>query len=123
MDYRELYQEATGRRLKPTAHVHHLDGNHENNKLSNLLAMPSTLHGRFHYLRSQLTDALKNYLDMMNYLDGRNPGGYDYSSMMAEYENVREEMHFWKCVKDSLLGSSFSFMGKADISMVYEDER
>lgn len=54
VDYRREYEKHLGFILPKEMHVHHLDHNRENNGIQNLVAIPSELHGRYHFLERQL---------------------------------------------------------------------
>lgn len=46
--YRKIMEEHLGRKLTKDEHVHHIDGNPENNELSNLMVVSNAEHGRIH---------------------------------------------------------------------------
>lgn len=48
MDYRKLYKEHYHIEFDNTYAVHHIDGNRDNNNISNLLLMPRDLHALWH---------------------------------------------------------------------------
>ena len=47
-EYRFMMEEHLGRSLCPEEHVHHIDGNHENNALENLIVLTKSAHHRLH---------------------------------------------------------------------------
>lgn len=49
VDYRRLYERHLGRVLEKGVHVHHIDHNRLNNSISNLVAIPASLHGQYHF--------------------------------------------------------------------------
>lgn len=52
-DYRTKYKKYYGINFNSKKYViHHLDLNHKNNDIENLLLLPSELHGRYHYYLS-----------------------------------------------------------------------
>lgn len=51
-DYRKLMEQELGRELNSLEVVHHKDGNHFNNKLSNLEILSRQEHNLFHLLKS-----------------------------------------------------------------------
>ena len=52
--HRRIAEEVLGRKLKTNEVVHHVDLDPDNNKLSNLMIMSRSMHGRLHaYIRAQ----------------------------------------------------------------------
>ena len=47
-NYRQYYKEYYGIEFGKGFAVHHIDMNRENNEISNLLLIPSTIHNKFH---------------------------------------------------------------------------
>jgi hypothetical protein len=47
-DYRKFYEEQTNCGIQLYWDVHHLDLNHDNNDFDNLLAIPRSLHRKYH---------------------------------------------------------------------------
>lgn len=52
MDYRKLYADHYGITLPDGFDIHHIDGDRENNDISNLLLLPSMLHQWYHFFKS-----------------------------------------------------------------------
>lgn len=48
-NYRKIYEDATGHKIPVRFHVHHIDMNHYNNDILNLVSIPRSLHRRYHY--------------------------------------------------------------------------
>lgn len=48
MDYRKIYAEHYGIRIPKDYDIHHIDLNHDNNNLENLILIPHELHMRLH---------------------------------------------------------------------------
>jgi hypothetical protein len=53
-NYRLKYKRYYGVEFDSNYDVHHIDGNHENNKISNLLLLPKDLHQKYHELTQKL---------------------------------------------------------------------
>lgn len=47
-NYRQYYKEYYNIDFDKTFAIHHIDGNRDNNDISNLLLLPSDIHDRFH---------------------------------------------------------------------------
>lgn len=48
MNYRKFYEEQLNIKLSKDFDIHHIDYNHSNNSLDNLVALPHKLHQRLH---------------------------------------------------------------------------
>lgn len=56
--YRGLVERKLGRCLNPTEVIHHIDGNHENNSIENLLITNNKEHKKLHYQLEKLSRLL-----------------------------------------------------------------
>lgn len=56
-DYRKLYKEHYGIDFGSEYVIHHIDENRNNNDISNLILIPSTLHSQFHGVMQELRHA------------------------------------------------------------------
>lgn len=54
MNYRKFYKEYYQIEFDNSFHIHHIDGNRENNNINNLLLLPKKLHQQYHFLKSKL---------------------------------------------------------------------
>ena len=48
--YRKYFQDYYGIKLNKNYDIHHIDLNHENNQISNLMILPKKLHNKYHIL-------------------------------------------------------------------------
>ena len=48
-DYRKLYKEYYGIDFDNNFEIHHIDFNHNNNEISNLVLLPKKLHRQYHF--------------------------------------------------------------------------
>lgn len=53
-NYRLKYKRYYGIEFDSKYDVHHIDGNHENNNISNLILLPKDLHQKYHELTQKL---------------------------------------------------------------------
>lgn len=68
-EHRLVMEKHIGRYLKPTEVVHHIDGNKENNNLSNLaLFLNQSAHAKFHYILNNINgiNKLKGGINKQN---------------------------------------------------------
>jgi hypothetical protein len=61
---REFVAGALGRRLKNWEHIHHIDGNHSNDGLDNLVVIPRGTHQQIHRAESPAFGPEKIYLSV-----------------------------------------------------------
>lgn len=59
-NYRKIYSEHYGIVIEKGYVIHHMDGNRENNKVSNLLLLPSKLHSKYHFYKNIIESWDKN---------------------------------------------------------------
>ena len=52
--HRYLMEQTLGRKLLRTEHVHHIDGNKENNSLENLVVMSKAEHAKLHHRQGDI---------------------------------------------------------------------
>lgn len=58
MGFRQKYKKETGLRFPDSVHVHHIDCNHKNNKITNLVNIPRLTHLRYHYIINRVRDII-----------------------------------------------------------------
>ena len=101
MNYRKLYEQAFGIKIPSDYDVHHLDFDHSNNDLSNLLLLPRKLHQEIHKFERENGLIIKN-------ADGR----FNFSSQLGaaiiarackEYEFIANLMEDWLFCKEAEL--------------------
>lgn len=94
--HRLIAPRALGRPLGPYEVIHHRDGNHRNNALSNLLVLPSQRHHvafEFH-LRRQRRGMLSLFPELLETREGYCPGSLWKALLLGDClptENVRDE--------------------------------
>lgn len=55
MNYRKLFSNHYGIEIPKKYDIHHIDLNHENNSIENLMILPAALHKRYHFLKNIVT--------------------------------------------------------------------
>lgn len=61
MNYRKIYEIALKEKVPKDFDVHHIDLNHENNDIKNLVAIPKTLHQKFHKCVNEIEQIRNNF--------------------------------------------------------------
>lgn len=59
-NYRRDYEIYLGSFIPANYHVHHIDHDRDNNLFSNLVAIPNSLHGRYHFYERISASLLRN---------------------------------------------------------------
>lgn len=62
-NYRDFYKEALKVDFGAEMHIHHIDGNRDNNTLGNLVALPKELHQRYHFFKNGI-HSFKGYFNL-----------------------------------------------------------
>jgi len=82
MGYKKIYEEYIGQTVPLDFHVHHMDGNHENNDINNLIAIPKELHEFLHSIRYIISFPIYKELGE------------------AREKLIKQELEYWKIFKD-----------------------
>lgn len=104
MDYREKYKKHYGISFGDEYDVHHLDFNHQNDDMENLLLLPKRLHHQYHFAISKLpVENGKLALEV-------SIGGYDELtsfalSALVDLAQAMKECREWKDFKSHLDGN------------------
>lgn len=87
-NYRKIYSDYYGVEIPKGFHIHHIDGNRENNHPHNLLAIPEYVHQRYHIALTQLQPCILNggLIDFNYYL---------YEESIENLYNATKDMYFW----------------------------
>ena len=92
MDYRILYEEKTKTKIPKNFDIHHIDGNRNNNEITNLVALPKKIHSKYHELSLQFKN--KNFKPNIEILSIFS-NGYGFNSYYKLCYNK-----FYKIYKD-----------------------
>lgn len=96
-DYRKLFKESYNINFNKNYEIHHIDLNHENNSIDNLMILPKNLHSQYHYL----LNAVGNMDDVFivtfySKIHGSCINGDNYNlSMCEELIKVLRECNKW----------------------------
>lgn len=82
LHYRAKYKKYIGE-IPYNYHIHHINENHNDDRLINLIAIPATLHGKYHFHKNSIGELkVKEVVEYGNY----------YVSQVTEYYNVYNEI-------------------------------
>lgn len=96
MDYRKFYREVVC--AIPTGFdIHHLDEDKKNNKIPNLLMLPSELHQQYHDAKTRLNYLFSNAptSEITSILDRGNNWNSIFLDSLKEFEEIRKECSKW----------------------------
>ena len=99
MNYREKYKQHYGVEFGPEYEVHHLDLNHQNDDIENLLLLPRKLHRQYHFALARLpmTDSrLDVDLKIRGILDGGQAMNAYILSALSDFVDVYHKCQDWK---------------------------
>lgn len=98
-DYRKLYFEHYGMSDPgPEFDIHHIDLNHDNNEIDNLIMLPQRVHHKYHMCVSYfggVLDKTKLTFDAKINIQGN---GYA-RSMLRKLSDVMDEIEEWRLIK------------------------
>lgn len=100
MNYRDKYKKHYNINFDRNFDIHHLDFNHENNEMSNLLLLPKQLHEQYHRLVNALRGE-NGKITISCRIVMENGTNYEVQ-MMRQFCEVMEEIQKWKLYKVEL---------------------
>lgn len=106
MDYRKFYEQQTKRKVPSDFDVHHIDLNHENNDINNLVAIPKELHIEFHSTYNHIYLPVDKSELLPQGLLGKKGNGFNwfvFRQFELYYKNC-EAVSEWIDYRDSLRG-------------------
>lgn len=93
-NYREKYKRYYGITFGKEYAIHHIDGNRENNDISNLLLLPTKLHSRYHASRDIFLSYAKDGLCLDLTYSGACLRGLQFYQL-DDLRNVLSELQEW----------------------------
>lgn len=99
MDYRKIYAERYGIVIPEGYDIHHVDLNHDNNDIANLLLMPHGLHMRLHKCIQSGISTIAQEALRFEYC-GMPAHCSSSSEILKEYAEVYAEVFYWSAAKD-----------------------
>lgn len=98
-DFRKYYEEYYNIKISPEFDIHHIDLNHSNNNIDNLIMIPKILHNKYHYLINQLGGLDNNSkLSVLGKINILNGNAYDVD-LMKEFCEVMIDLRKWTNLK------------------------
>ena len=92
MNYRKFYENQYKVKLNKNFDIHHIDYNHNNNDITNLVALPKELHHRLHNAYNEYIQWCSNYsLDDIRLHTGALCSHTMFIESLTEYLNIVEE--------------------------------
>jgi len=99
MNYRKLYEKYFGIKIPPEFDIHHIDFNHENNNIENLILLPKSLHQRIH--KSFLFNGGTNTQDLFKYGCCANQlWDSILSQSLMEAAQIYKDLQFWAACRE-----------------------
>lgn len=104
MDYRSFYFEKVGSYdFKMSFDIHHIDGNRRNNKIENLVALPTEIHRLYHLRHSDLwpIDKFKETKGILTKGHRYLPAAFE---LLRKYMDIHNVVCQWIDYRDFKLG-------------------
>lgn len=88
-NYRAIYRKHYGQ-IPMTFDIHHIDGNHKNDRPENLVAVPEIVHRNYH----QAQDRLRPYMDKtLRDLTAKNM--VKIMQILQKYTELQDQIDYW----------------------------
>ena len=97
MNYRKLYERHYGIKIPLGFHIHHIDGNRENNEIRNLILLPGKVHSELHLVRTSLLGFRDD--DIMKMLNSPHNLQWFKAQFMSLVE-IMPDLEFWTIAKE-----------------------
>ena len=97
-DFRRYYEEYYNIKIPEEFDIHHIDFNHSNNAIDNLIMIPKILHNKYHYIVTQLGGLENNRLSVYGKINILNGNAYDID-LMKDFCEVMIEIRKWTNLK------------------------
>ena len=123
--YRKDYQEFYGIELSSDMDIHHIDGNHKNNDMDNLIAIPSSLHAKLHAALAALDTYASSTLGFyirqgvkFSAMGGASCGLATLCREIPRLESILDEVRVWGILRDRKYYGNYCGETKQKITMV-----
>lgn len=96
--YRKKYEEECNIKIPKDYDIHHIDLNHKNNDIMNLVMLPKKLHNKYHSLLGQINNEYKLIKNLQSVIEKGN-GINDYI-VNEQHNNEKNFVKVWyECQK------------------------
>lgn len=100
MDYRKKYKKHYHINFSDKYEIHHIDLNHNNNDINNLLLIPKELHHRYHETLNSINfDKITLIKEIRGYTEKGNNNNWYIAEKIFEFSKIYSECQIWKDYK------------------------
>ena len=99
MDYRKKYKDYFKIQFSKEYDIHHIDFNHKNNDIENLLLLPKDLHQRLHKVKINYGPFLDRQINVFSDIDSQ-LGCSIMAEAMLEISKIYDELQIWASMKE-----------------------
>ena len=103
-NYINIYKKATNKIIPIGYDIHHINLNHNDNNISNLVMFPKDLHNKYHTLLLRLPKDLNFRTELTSIIAGGNAYNKKTLNDLINFIYVWEECCKWVDYRDYLLG-------------------
>lgn len=100
MDYRKKYKDFFKIQFGKQYDIHHIDFNHENNNIENLLLLPKDLHKRLHKAKTDYGAFIDNEQNVFSDINNQVSCSI-LSKALHETSKIYEELQIWVSMKEN----------------------
>jgi len=112
-NYRDIYEQELNIKLQPgIASIHHIDWNHNNSNIKNLVAIPQSLHDDLNIVISKFPTVLKRVLRSKCYWNIKLKTLKELSSYVTVYEKLHEYISLKNVIKKYGLDTALNIFDK-----------
>jgi len=102
--YRKIYEEFYNIKIPNGYEIHHIDFNHSNNDIKNLVMLPKELHKDLHYYYNEFERSKQNYtLEDITVFSGEVNSKSFFMFNLINYCEVLKKCVFWMNQRDDAL--------------------
>ncbi len=99
MDYRKKYKDYFKIQFGKEYDIHHIDFNHKNNDIDNLLLLPKDLHRRLHKVKYYYGPFLDRQINVFSDIESQLSCSIMAESML-EISKIYDELQIWVSMKE-----------------------
>jgi hypothetical protein len=107
MDYRKKYKDYFKIQFGKEYDIHHIDFNHKNNDIENLLLLPKDLHQRLHKVKINYGPFLDRQINVFSDIDSQLLCSI-MAEAMLEISKIYDELQIWASMKEGEQKGNFN---------------